>query len=340
MLPTTLECSLDAKHRYDPNELQTTCPVDGAPLLVVYAQPALRMDAVATGPWSMWRYREMLPVEDGDEPVSLGEGCTPLVATPRLADALRIDVPLFVKDESQNPTASFKSRGMSVAVTRAKRLGATALVAPSAGNAGGALAAYGARAGLPVTVFLPRDTPAILVEEARSFGARVELVDGLIDDAGRLAAGFADRANAYRGVSPYTGGWNGYGPERPAMVCVQAEGCAPIVRAFAAGDDASEHWADANTAAWGLRVPGALGDRLMLRALRASGGTAVAVGEEALLDGMAAIRTLEGIDASEEGGAAYAAIAKLVAARLRFDGPVVLFNTGSALKYAPRGTFA
>ncbi len=385
MLPTTLECSLDAKHRYDPNELQTTCPVDGAPLLVVYAQPALRMDAVATGPWSMWRYREMLPVEDGDEPVSLGEGCTPLVATPRLADALRIDVPLFVKDESQNPTASFKSRGMSVAVTRAKRLGATALVAPSAGNAGGALAAYGARAGLPVTVFLPRDTPAILVEEAQSFGARVELVDGLIDDAGRLAAGLAKHEGAFnvatlrepyriegkktmayelveqlRGVPaaiiyPTGGGtgligmWKAFdelqacgwiGPERPVMVCVQAEGCAPIVRAFAAGDDAAEHWADANTAAWGLRVPGALGDRLMLRALRASGGAAVAVGEEALLDGMAAIRTLEGIDASEEGGAAYAAIAKLVAARLRFDGPVVLFNTGSALKYAPRGTFA
>jgi threonine synthase len=381
MLPSALVCSRDASHRFEPGRLSATCPNDGAPLLVEYPRCALGRDDVARGPWTMWRYREMLPVGDDEEPVTLGEGCTPLVPAQRLADELRLDAPLYVKDESQNPTASFKSRGMSVAVTCARRLGAAALVAPSAGNAGGALAAYGARAGLPVTVFLPRDTPAILIEECETYGADVHLVDGLIDDAGRRAAEFASQTGAFNMATlrePYriegkktmayelveqlgrppaaivypTGGgtgligmWKAFdelercgwiGPQRPQMISVQAEGCAPIVRAFEDGAPSAQHWDGASTAAWGLRVPGALGDRLMLRAIRDSHGSAIAVSEAGLLAGMHALRTREGVDASEEGGAAFAALRILLDRGALPSGPIVLFNTGSALKYAPR----
>ena len=232
-----------------------------------------------------------------------------------------------------------------------------------------------------MTVFLPRDTPAILIEECRTYGARVELVDGLIDDAGRLANAHAQETGAFNLATlrePYriegkktmgyelveqlgdvpgaiiypTGGgtgligmWKAFdeleeagwlGVQRPMMVSVQAEGCAPIVRAFERGEDAAERWNDAQTAAWGLRVPAALGDRLMLRALRDSGGTAIAVSEAAMAADMLALRAAEGIDAGEEGGAALAALRVLVARDVRFAGPVVLFNTGSALKYGPR----
>ena len=378
MLPSFLECSLDAAHRIEPETLATTCPHDGAPLLVRYPPLVLAREAVAARPFTMWRYREALPIGPDDEPVSLGEGGTPLLEAPRLSGHVRV----LVKDEAQNPTASFKARGMSAAVTRAKHLGAVALVAPSAGNAGGALAAYGARAGLPVTVFLPRDTPAILIEECRTYGADVRLVDGLIDAAGRLAAAFSQETGAFNVATlrePYriegkktmayelveqlgavpaaivypTGGgtglvgmWKAFDEleaagwidaRRPRMYSVQAEGCAPIVRAFESGADKAEPWVDAQTAAWGLRVPGALGDRLILRALRESGGSALAVSEAAMSDGMSRLRRLEGIDAGEEGGAALAALDALLAAGTRFDdGPVVLFNTGSALKYAPR----
>ncbi|MGA7202659.1 MAG: pyridoxal-phosphate dependent enzyme, partial [Candidatus Cybelea sp.] len=183
-----LECSRDATHRCSPHVLATVCPDDGAPLLVRYTGAALHRDVVLARPWTMWRYREMLPIADDEEPVSLGEGATPLIPLSNGA---------YVKDEAQNPTGSFKSRGMSVAVTVAKRLGVPALVAPSAGNAGGALAAYGARAGLHVRVYVPRDTPGVLVEEMRSYGADVVLVDGLIDDAGRIAAEDARESGAF-----------------------------------------------------------------------------------------------------------------------------------------------
>ena len=379
MLPSFLECSLDASHRLEPEQLATTCPHDGAPLLVRYPPISLSHAAVAARPYTMWRYREALPVDADEEPVSLGEGGTPLLDAPRLSE--RAQTRVLVKDEAQNPTASFKARGMSAAVTRAKRLGAPSLVAPSAGNAGGALSAYGARAGLPVTVFLPADTPQILIEECRTYGADVRLVDGLIDEAGRRAAAFSQETGAFNVATlrePYriegkktmayelveqlggvpdaivypTGGgtglvgmWKAFDEleragwidaRRPRMYSVQAEGCAPIVRAFESGAEKAAPWEDAQTAAWGLRVPGALGDRLILRALRDSGGAALAVSEVALVDAMARMRTLEGIDAAEEGGAALAALDALLAAGSRFDGPVVLFNTGSALKYAPR----
>jgi threonine synthase len=380
--PDHLACSLEAAHRFDADRLASTCPHDGAPLLVRYRSIALDRAAVAARPPTMWRYREAMPLDDGEEPVTLGEGFTPLVDARTLANDLRLDAPLYVKDESGNPTGSFKARGMSAAVTRAKALGAPSLVAPSAGNAGGALAAYGARAGLPVTVFLPRDTPAILIEECRTFGARVELVAGLIDDAGKLAAAHATETGAFNVATlrePYriegkktmayelveqlgsvpaaivypTGGgtglvgmWKAFdeleaagwiGAERPMMISVQAAGCAPVVRAFERGDERAERWEDASTAAWGLRVPAALGDRLMLRALRASGGTALAIDEAAMARDMLAMRAAEGIDACEEGGAALGALRVLLARGTRFSGPVVLFNTGSALKYGPRG---
>ena len=380
MLPSVLECSLEPRHRYEPERLATVCTQDGAPLLVRYARASLRREAVSSRPRDMWRFREILPLDDGQEPVSLGEGGTPLVPAERLQRELRLDAPLFVKDESQNPTGSFKSRGMSAAVTRAKWLGATALVAPSAGNAGSALAAYGARAGLPVSVFLPCDTPPVLIEECRSYGAHVVLVDGLIDAAGKRANAWAAETGAFNVatlrepyriegkktmacelvetlgappaaiVYPMGGGtgligmWKAFdeleaagwiGRARPRMIGVQAEGCAPIVRAYDAGREYAEPWVDAGTAAWGLRVPAALGDRLMLRAIRDSHGVAIAVDERAMYDDMLALREREGLDASEEGGAALAALRVLVARGERFEGPVILFNTGSALKYGP-----
>ena len=196
MLPDYLECSRDETHRCSPQSLATVCPHDGAPLLVRYRSEELRRDLVAARPWTMWRYREMLPIAADEEPVSLGEGATPLLALATF-DRELYDGAVYVKDEAQNPTGSFKARGMSVAVTVAKRLGATALVAPSAGNAGGALAAYGARAGLPVRVYIPRDTPEILVEEMHGYGAHVAFVDGLIDDAGRAAAEYARETGAF-----------------------------------------------------------------------------------------------------------------------------------------------
>jgi threonine synthase len=381
MLPSFLECSLEPTHRFESERLASTCTHDGAPLLVRYESNTIDRAAVDARPFTMWRYREMLPIADDEEPVSLGEGGTPLLRAHRLDALLELGLELYVKDEAQNPTGSFKARGMSAAVTRAKRLGAEAFVAPSAGNAGGALAAYGARAGIPVTVFLPRDTPAVLIEECRTYGADVHLVDGLIDEAGKQAGAFAKETGAFNLATlrePYriegkktmgyelveqlgavpdaifypTGGgtgligmWKAFDEleaagwidgRRPKMFSVQAEGCAPIVHAYEAGLDHAERVEHAHTAAWGLRVPSALGDRLMLRAIRASGGAAIAVSEEAMTDQMLVLRSTEGVDASEEGGAAVAGLLEARSRGVTFDGPVVLFNTGSALKYAPR----
>ena len=328
----------------------------------------------------MWRYREMLPIADGEEPVSLGEGSTPLLRTPTLEAKLGIET-IYVKDEAQNPTGSFKARGMSVAVTVAKRLGAASFVAPSAGNAGGALAAYGARAGIPVRVYVPRDTPALLVDEMRDYGAEVKLVDGLIDDAGRLAAEYAQSSGAFNLATfrePYrvegkktmgyelveqlgsvpgtivypTGGgtglvamWKAFdelealgwiGAARPMMVCVQADGCAPIVTAFEAGADSATRVENGTTAMWGLRVPGGIGDRLSLAALRESRGHAVTVSDEAAASAMDEMHRREGIDVTEEGAATFAGLRRLHAAGARLPAPIVLFNTATSLKYWPR----
>lgn len=380
MLPAYLECSRDAAHRVPAEALQSVCPHEGAPLLVRYAATPLSREAVTARPWTMWRYREMLPVGEHEEPVSLGEGGTPLVALQRLGEALALG-PIYVKDESQNPTGSFKARGMSAAVTAAKHLGATELVAPSAGNAGSALAAYGARAGLPVRTYVPRDTPEILVDEMRAYGAEVVLVDGLIDDAGRLAAEYARDRGAFSVatfrepyrvegkktmgyelveqfggipgtiVYPAGGGigvvamWKAFeeleslgwiGVSRPVMVAVQAEGCAPIVRAFERGGETATRFENATTKMWGLRVPGGIGDRLTLRALRESGGHAVAVSDESAAKAMRDFHHLEGIDATEEGGATLAALRELLSRGVDLPSPIVLFNTASSLKYWPR----
>ncbi len=375
-----LECSRDPAHVFTAGVPATVCPSDGAPLLVRYGVERLDRGAVAARPWTMWRYREMLPVGEGEDPVSLGEGATPLVDIPHAARRLGVES-LLVKDESQNPTGSFKARGMSVAVTVAKRLGARSLVAPSAGNAGGALAAYGARAGLSVRVYVPLDTPALLVEEMESYGAQVVLVDGLIDDAGRIAAEHARESGAFNVATfrePYrvegkktmgyelverlggvpgtivypTGGgtglvamWKAFAElerlgwidaRRPVMIAVQAEGCAPIVRAFERGEESAARVDNGTTTMWGLRVPGGIGDRLTLRALRESGGRAVAVSDAQAAAAMSELHRRDGVDATEEGGATLAALATLRDAGVELPEPIVLFNTATSLKYAPR----
>jgi threonine synthase len=320
-----------------------------------------------------------MPLFDGEEPVTLGEGFTPLVHAKRLGGALGLSR-LFIKDESLNPTNSFKARGQSAAITRAKYLGAHTVALPTAGNAGNAAAAYCAAAGLPCQVFIPRDAKRPFIDECRLYGASVTMVDGLITDAGRLAAqqgaalGWYDvstlkepyriegkKTMAYElaeqlhwqwpdwivyptgGGTGMVGMWKAFDEleqigwmrgRRPRMVSVQAEGCAPIVRAFERGLTTAPPWENAATLADGLRVPRAIGDFLILRAIRESGGTAVAVPDPAMVDGMLEIGSREGISAAPEGGAALAAIRQLAAdGRINRDESVVLFNTGGALKY-------
>lgn len=328
----------------------------------------------------MWRYRELLPLFDGEEPVTLGEGFTPLVHARALGASIGLDR-LYIKDESLNPTNSFKARGQSAAITRAKYLRAKTIALPTAGNAGNAAAAYSAAAGLACEVFIPKDAKRPFVDECRLYGANVTLVDGLITDAGRMAAdkggplGWYDVSTLkepYRiegkktmgyelaeqmgwslpdwiiyptgGGTGMVGMWKAFdemerigwlpGRTRPKMVSVQAENCAPIVRAFDQGAEKAQPWEDASTIADGLRVPRAIGDFLILRAVRESGGTAVAVPDDTMVDAMLAIGKHQGISAAPEGGAALVAIQRLVATGvMKPHESVVLFNTGGALKY-------
>jgi len=322
-----------------------------------------------------------MPLFDGESPVTLGEGWTPLLPAPRLGRALGLD-DLFIKDESLNPTNSFKARGLSAAVTRASHLGAKTLSIPTAGNAGNAMAAYAARAGIEARVYMPRDVKTPFVRECELYGAHVTLVDGLITDAGRQAAedgkplGWYDTSTLkepYRiegkktmgyeiaeqmgwrlpdwilyptgGGTGMVGMWKAFaemealgwlpeGGTRPRMVTVQAAGCAPIVRAFEQGAERSEMWQNAHTAADGLRVPKAIGDFLVLRAVRESGGTAVAVSDADMVAAMRRTGALEGISAAPEGGAAVHALGVLIERGLVTpDHTVVVFNTGGALKY-------
>jgi len=381
---TSLHCAACGRG-HEPGRLHNLCEACGKPLLARYdlvaagaaltpARLAGRRDA------SLWRYRELLPVRDPAGIVSLGEGYTPLLRADRLGRALGLSR-LFVKDEALNPTGTFKARGMAVAVSMARELGAVSLVAPSAGNAGGALAAYAARAGLPAHVFVPADTPRANVVECERAGAQVTLVDGLIDECGRRAAEHA-RATGGFDVStlrePYrvegkktmgyelaeqlgwrlpdvvvypTGGgtglvgmWKAFDElaelgwvdpvRRPRMVSVQATGCAPIVTAFHSGASVGAEVHDAATVASGLRVPRAIGDFIMLDVLRRSGGTAVAVSDEAMLAAVAELDRLEGIFPAPEGAACVPAVRELVATgSIRPDEVVVVFNTGSGLKY-------
>jgi len=369
---------------FSADALQTFCRGCASPLLARYdlARAAAALDRAEVGarPRGMWRWRELLPVRDAAHIVTLGEGDCPLLTLPRLGAALGLST-LTVKDESCNPTGSFKARGMAAAVSRALELGVKELVVPTAGNAGGALAAYAARAGLPAHIFMPDDAPAANASEVRVLGADLRLVPGLISDAGRLAAAEA-AAQGWFDVStlkePYrlegkkvmgyelaeqfgwtlpdvilypTGGgtgligmWKAFEElaelgwletaDRPRMVSVQAEGCAPIVRAFEAGAARADFFDNAATIAAGLRVPGPFADRLILRAIRDSGGTAVAVSDAEIRAAQRRLATTEGLFAAPEGAATLAALERLVRdGWVAPDERIVLFNTGLGLKY-------
>jgi len=384
MFLSHLDCSAPCgAGPFDPREPHHLCRC-GAPLLARYDLPAIRgvwrRESLAAREASMWRYREVMPLFDGESPVTLGEGWTPLLHTPRLGAAIGLPH-LYVKDESLNPTNSFKARGLSAAVTRAKYLGAAVLSVPTAGNAGNAMAAYAAAAGLGAKVFMPRDVKTPFIRECELYGADVTLVDGLITDAGRIAAeqgkplGWYDVSTLkepYRiegkktmgyeiaeqmdwtlpdwiiyptgGGTGMVGMWKAFDEmaalgwidarRRPRMVTVQAENCAPIIRAFERGDEKSTLWEGASTVADGLRVPKAVGDFLVLRAVRESGGAAIAVSDADMVAAMKQMGRLEGISAAPEGGAALEAVRVLVAAgRITPDHRVVVFNTGGALKY-------
>ena len=380
---THLECSQPCgAGPFDARARHHVCPSCGMPLLARYDLTQARAwsrDSLVGRTPTMWRYREMLPLFAGETPVTLGEGFTPLIHTIRLGDAVGLDR-LFVKDESFNPSNSFKARGQAAAVTRAKALGASTITLPTAGNAGNAAAAYAAAAGMQCEVFMPRDAKQPFIDECRLYGANVTLVDGLITDAGRMAAEGAKQHGWYDVSTlkePYrvegkktmgyelaeqfgwtlpdwivypTGGgtgmvgmWKAFdemealgwiGSARPKMVTVQPTGCAPIVRAFDDGSERATLWEAPDTEAHGLRVPKAIGDFLVLRAIRASNGTAVAVTDPEMIDDMLTIGRLEGISAAPEGAAALSAARRLVAAgRIQRHETVVLFNTGGALKY-------
>ncbi len=365
-----LRCfACDAPH--DPGVLQTVCRGCGLPLRVDYdhARAPLSPDALAGRPASLWRYREVLPIRP-EAAVTLVEGWTPLCAA---SDQL------LVKDESRNPTGSFKARGLALAVSVARALGARALAAPSAGNAAGALAAYGAAARLPVVVAMPDDTPRAFIDECRHYGAEVHLVAGTIADAGRWLREHGPRdafdvstlkepyrvegkktmayelweqlAGALPDVIMYpTGGgtglvgmWKAFGemralgwpvPRLPRLVSVQMEGCAPVARAFADGAAATVPWPDPRTRVWGLRVPSPIGGFLCLRALRETGGLAVTVSEDAAASATHRLAARTGLDICPEGGAAFAAFEALAAqGAISATDRVVLFNTGTGLKY-------
>jgi threonine synthase len=378
---THLECSLCGKE-YDADELQRLCLDCARPLLARYdldSVGALGRDEAVDRESTMWRYRAVLPVRDEGAIISLGEGFTPLLHARRLGAELRLPH-LYIKDESLNPTGSFKARGLAVAIARARELGVREVVIPSAGNAAGAMCAYAARAGLRAHVFMPSDVPAPFLLECAALGAEVTLVDGLITDCGQAARegatehGWFDLSTLkepYRlegkktmgyelaeqlgwelpdvilyptgGGTGLIGMWKAFrelaelgwiGDHRPRMVTVQSTGCAPIVRAFHAGEDFATPWEGAQTVAAGLRVPAAVGDFLMLRTLRESAGTAVAVSDQALVNGQLRIARLEGTFACPEGGAALAALENLLAEGwISPDERIVLFNTGSGLKY-------
>ena len=376
---TCTSCGL----QHDWRQLQNLCTSCSKPLFATYdlaaAARTFRREALATREKSLWRYREVLPLPPDIEPVTLSEGGTPLLRARRFGAQVGVSE-LFVKDESQNPTQSFKARGMAVAVSMAKHLGATKLAVPSAGNAGGALAAYAGRAGLEAHIFMPRDTPRANIIECREVGAHMTLIDGLITDCGaeiarrKAAEGWFDMSTlkeAYRlegkktlgyelaeqlnwelpdvilyptgGGTGLIGMWKAFdemealgwiGAKRPRMFSIQASGCAPIVRAFEAGEESAPEFPDAHTVASGLRVPKAVGDFLMLRILRDSRGGALTVDDAEMISITREVGTAEGIFVAPEGAACFAALRSLRAAgTIKSDERVVIFNTGSGIKY-------
>jgi threonine synthase len=374
-----LECS-NCGRGHDCEVPQTTCATCGKVLFARYdldgVRRALDRSALKEREPTLWRYHELLPVRDPANVATLGEGFTPLLPAPRLGEALGLDR-LLLKEEGLNPTGSFKARGMAVAVSRARELGLTRLAAPSAGNAGAALAAYAARAGLEAWVFMPADTPRVPLIETRVAGAHAFVVDGLINDAGKVVRARSDWFDMSTLREPYraegkktmgyelaeqldwrlpdaivypTGGgtglvgmWKAFdemerlgwiGGRRPRMYAVQAAGCAPIVRAFERGVGTAEFWQGAQTIASGLRVPVAIGDYLMLDAIRRSGGIALAVSDDDIRRATDLAGAREGIWLSPEGAATVAAIERLRRdGRVRVDERIVLFNTGAGMVY-------
>jgi threonine synthase len=378
---THLESALDGT-RFDPDQIHTV--YQGRPLWVRYDLDKVKRavgpaDLAARLP-SLWRYRELLPVPFDEEPVSLGEGMTPLLPCPRLGRIFGLSR-LFIKDESQLPTGSFKCRGMTVAVSMACHFGQKRLAVPTAGNAGGALAAYAARAGLEAFVFMPADTPLINQMEAHLAGARVFLVNGLITDCAKLVRDGTEKMGWFDvstlkepcrlegkktmglelaeqcgwdlpDVILYpTGGGTGLigmakafaelgelgwlrSSKRPRLISCQSDGCAPIVRAFEEGKRFADPFPNAHTVASGLRVPAAVGDFMMLDAIRASGGRAVAGREERIVEWMRRVASLEGIGICPETAVCFDCLERLCASsEIRPDEKVVVFNTGAAQKY-------
>jgi threonine synthase len=379
---THLECSLTGE-RYPADTLAGLSRA-GRPLLVRYdldgVRRALPRATLAERPQTLWRYRELLPVRRPENVVSLGEVVTPLIALPRLAGLLANGGEILVKDEGRLPTGSFKARGLALAVSMAKELGVTAMAMPTNGNAGAAMAAYCARAGMRATAFCPDDTPDVNVREIAMQGAQVFLVDGLIDDCGKLVAE-GEKAVGWFNCStlrePYriegkktmgielaeqlgwevpdvifypTGGgtgiigmWKAFdelerigwiGRKRPRMVVVQASGCAPMVKAWQDGVEHAPRWENAHTFAAGIRVPQAVGDFLILRAVRDSGGFAIAVDDGAIAEAWREVAAEEGLLLCPEGAATYAAYKTAVAdGRVAPGERAVLFNCATGLKY-------
>lgn len=381
---THLACTLCGKTA-DATVPQNVSACCGKPLFAHYdlaaAARTLTKEALRTREKSLWRYREVLPVKNASDIVTLGEGWTPLLPAPRLGAKHGLKK-LFIKDEAQNPTASFKARGMTTAVSMAKQFGLKKLAVPSAGNAAGALAAYAARAGMEAHIFMPRDTPRANVIECEQMGAHVTLINGLITDCGaevakrKAAEGWFDvstlkepyRAEGKKTLGyelaeqlnwtlpdvilyPTGGGtgligmWKAFdemeklgliapGTKRPRMYTVQATGCQPIVRAFESGEKFAAEHLGAQTKASGLRVPKAIGDFIMLDALRGSGGGAIAVPDEAMISCTKEVGAAEGVFVAPEGAACYAALKTLLAAgKVGAEETVVLFNTSTGLKY-------
>lgn len=378
-----LECS-DCGTRYSTREIHTFCPDCQAPLITRYDLAAARRhldrEAVRARPRGMWRWSELLPVDDPANQVNLGEGDTPTLRLPRLGSELGL-TRLFLKDESFNPTGTFKARGLAAAISKAKELGIQKVIIPTAGNAGGAMAAYAARAGIQAHIFMPKDTPRANIEESRMAGAEVVLVDGLINEAAgmsgikALAEGWFDLSTfkePYRlegkkvmgyeiaeffewelpdviiyptgGGTGLVGIWKAIAElaelgwlkteKRPRMVVVQADGCAPVVKAFQAGADFCDFWIDAHTQASGLRVPKSFADRIILSTLRESHGTAVAVSDEAIYQSQHELATREGFFVAPEGAATLAALKQLIQQKwVAPEERILLLNTGSGLKY-------
>lgn len=372
-----LECS-NCKEIYPHKEAHNVCLTCGKPLFARYALEQLadrwKPIQLQSRPYTMWRYKELLPICDEANIVSLGETVTPLIRAKNLGEQLGLPE-LWIKDESRLPTGSFKARGLTMAVSKAKELKIKKLAIPSAGNAATALSVYAARAGIPAYIFMPKDTPTFNIETCQLSAANLTLIDGLITDAGRIVAdqktdkGWFDVSTLkepYRvegkktmgfelaeqldwtlpdvivyptgGGTGIVGMWKGFAElealgwiskKRPRFISVQAEGCAPIVKAWKNGLSSAQPWKDAKTIASGLRVPQAIGDFLILEAIRKSEGAAIAVTDEEIKEAMHLLPTTEGILTCPEGAATVAAIKKLIADRtITTSDQIVLFNTG------------